>query len=415
MRGELKVIKKKYGENFAKLCRSLFPTILEEDGKLLEILDKTFEPSHFLYEDLVKEDCVDKFKDYIYSFFKKEENEIVEINETPEELFEKAGYRLYKCETNKDVLSFKKYYKAGEQLCTFNDPNRIKNYIIFWAVKKNVDEIKRKNFTNPKRQDEYGTSVLSLQFYKGEGNTLSIKNRYNHTVDNPDATFSNDLENIYPGLTESFKKHYNVVVIKTKKSFAMEGYVMANYGRFYKYNYEVNNVYYCPNNIVIKDFIAKKYDKNRYEVIDYFVLDKQEKTMFAVGDIYDDYFVEINKDLKNIAVTKQENDNRKFEITNSKDEKSEIFVDKFNNIIEYTNNYLKKIGFNFLYNNASITKLNIPNVEIIGNNFMYRNKNLSQLNIENLKTVGSYFLYSNKELTEFNAPSLMRLGEKWFL
>ena len=58
MDGELNKIKKIYGENFAKLCRSLFPTILEEEGKLLDILQRKFAPTRSLYEDLVKEEKV---------------------------------------------------------------------------------------------------------------------------------------------------------------------------------------------------------------------------------------------------------------------------------------------------------------------------------------------------------------------
>lgn len=89
--------------------------------------------------------------------------------------------------------------------------------LCFFAVKKNADEIKRENFTNPQRQDEYGTSVISIQFSKGTINDLSIKNRYNHSVNNPDATFSNNLENIKPGLTNSFEQHYGLNICQQSK------------------------------------------------------------------------------------------------------------------------------------------------------------------------------------------------------
>ena len=38
----IKKIKKIYGENFMKLCRELFPTLLETEGRLLEVLSLTF-------------------------------------------------------------------------------------------------------------------------------------------------------------------------------------------------------------------------------------------------------------------------------------------------------------------------------------------------------------------------------------
>ena len=73
-----------------------------------------------------------------------------------------------------------------------------------FAVKKNAEEIKREDFESPKREDEYGTSVMSIQFSKKGRCTVSIKNRYNHTVNNPDATYGNDLDRITFGLKQSF-------------------------------------------------------------------------------------------------------------------------------------------------------------------------------------------------------------------
>ena len=54
---ELKKIKKKYGEKFMHLCREIFPTILEQEGKLYEILTSTFgDNCKTLYEDFTRED-----------------------------------------------------------------------------------------------------------------------------------------------------------------------------------------------------------------------------------------------------------------------------------------------------------------------------------------------------------------------
>lgn len=50
---ELKKIKKTYGENFMKLCRSLFPTLLEQEGRLYRILATSFSTNcKTLYEDI---------------------------------------------------------------------------------------------------------------------------------------------------------------------------------------------------------------------------------------------------------------------------------------------------------------------------------------------------------------------------
>lgn len=51
---ELKKIKKEYGENFMKLCRNLFPTLLETEGCLYKILNLTFAGnSRTLYDDII--------------------------------------------------------------------------------------------------------------------------------------------------------------------------------------------------------------------------------------------------------------------------------------------------------------------------------------------------------------------------
>ena len=64
---DLKLIKKKYGEEMMHLCRKLFPTILEEEGKLISILDSTFGHPKYLYDD-IKNDTK-KFKDFIYYIY----------------------------------------------------------------------------------------------------------------------------------------------------------------------------------------------------------------------------------------------------------------------------------------------------------------------------------------------------------
>ena len=209
---DLKYIKKHYGEKFAHLCRDLFPTILETEGLLKDIIAKHFAPSRNLYYDIVENFLQDEFKSYIYSFVDVEQDSPQSIDFSPEELMRKAGYILYpECQTEEDIQKFRKYYASGEELCTFGG-QRLKSCRVWFAVKENVDEIKRENFPHPTRQDEYGTSVISIQFSRTGNNYLSIKNRYNHMVNNPDATFSNDLDNIIPGLSQAFAQHYGLTI-----------------------------------------------------------------------------------------------------------------------------------------------------------------------------------------------------------
>ena len=69
------------------------------------------------------------------------------------------------------IQSFKKYYAPQEELCTFLG-GRLNSCDVFFAVKKDVNDIKRSDFIKPEREDKYGTSVISIQFRKGYINTL---------------------------------------------------------------------------------------------------------------------------------------------------------------------------------------------------------------------------------------------------
>ena len=238
MSEELKIIKKKYGEKMMHFCRDYMATILETDGLLLSLLVNNFAESHELYDDIVNQHKENEFKNFIYSFVDVEKDKEIKVVKTPEELLNEVGYDLYECTSEEDIQKFKKYYAKNEELCTFHG-GRLERCHVFFAIKKNVDEIKREDYPNPERQDEYGTSVISIQFTKDESHTLSIKNRYNHHVSNPDSTFSNNLDNIIEGLTESFGEHYGLIQQHSHNKFELDGYVKAGDGKYYKYNYEI--------------------------------------------------------------------------------------------------------------------------------------------------------------------------------
>ena len=439
MQKDLKLIKKYYGENMTHLVRDLFPTILENEGKLFELINSKYAHSKSLYGDIVNSGLEEKFKSYIYSLYYVEKKE-TKVSKTPFELMDEAGYILYECKTKEDVEQFIKYYKEEEKLCTFNDiEGRLDKNYIFWAVKKDVDDIKREDFDYPEREDLYGISVISLQFTKGEKNILSIKNRYNHRVNNPDATFSNNLDNIMSGLTESFNKYFNLNVNENYIYFYLPDYVRASDEKFYKYNYEINNIYYCENNIIIDNFdVVKDYsDKTRYIVADYFILDlKKEDGTLNDLKLYDDRisesFINDFKDTKKITIRKENNNHILDVKTNNYN--IEMKIDNLNRIISYKNNDIKNIPNNYLrysryikeieINNVStigdcfmdiyptlIKKINLPNVSIIGDNFMYDDRNLKNFIAPNLEIIGNSFLKNNQKLIVLNIPNLKIAGD----
>ena len=79
MNDDLKLIKKHYGENMMHLCRELFPTILEEEGLLFELMSSHFYYNRELYDDIISNGLKDKFKDYIYGLIDIEINNNVSL------------------------------------------------------------------------------------------------------------------------------------------------------------------------------------------------------------------------------------------------------------------------------------------------------------------------------------------------
>lgn len=424
---DLKLIKKHYGENMMHLCRELFPTLLETPGLLFETISKHFAYSRLLYDDIVNMDYVDDFKNFIYQNSNIETDKKAEESKTPEELLDEAGYILYECKSEKDIQSFRHFYhrsdgtptpvyvegtkpetyKLPEELCTFGGGRLVRCHV-FFAVKKNVNEIKRDNFPEPKRQDKYGTSVISIQFTRGKTNTLSIKNRWNHVVNNPDATFGNNLDNIAEGLTRAFEKKYGFNINSSKSTFELDGYLIGNDGKFYKYNYEIANVYYCPNNVILDNFKPKQYDPSRYIVFDYFVLDLQEKKIKLLEEDLQDSFIDGLNNIQNIEVVNNKKDNTKDIIIN-KD--IVITINKLNQIIKYKNPHLKHIGANFLSRNRVLQKIELPNVEKIEKYFLYHNANLTELNLPKCRKLGSLALGNNKIITKLDLPVCETIGD----
>ena len=410
---DLKLIKKHYGEKMMKLCRELFPTILETEGLLFSIISEHFSYSRFLYEDIINNHMEVEFKDYIFSFVDVENKKIEsKVLKSPEELLDEAGYKFFECHNEEEIQRFRKYYAPGEELCTFKG-GRLERCHVFFAVKKDVDRIKREDFTYPERQDEYGTSVISIQFTKDSLNTLSIKNRYNHTVNNPDATFSNDLDNIIPGLTESFNSYYNLHTSNDHRKIEIPNYVEVN-GKYYKYNYEVDNVYYCPNNIIIDYFNVKEYDKSQYIIIDDFILDLTNKNMYSY--VRDSRFcfslslVEFKKMIGMINSIRVEKDKETGDKNIIINDDIIIVINSKNQMIKYINNQATKTGDSFLRNNKTLEYLEMNNVEEIGANFLYNNNALKKLVLRSVVRIGDNALRSNNQLEKFEMPKVRSLG-----
>lgn len=412
MDGELRKIKKLYGEDFAKFCRSVFPRILEEEGLLLNTLKEAFPPSHELYKALVESDTLSDFKYHIFYRAGFEKYEPKDIDETPSQLMLRSGYSLYRCEREDDVMQFVRYYRDDELLCTFDDiRDRLEDCDVFFAVSFDAEEIDRSDFEEPTREDKYGTSVISIQFDKYDG-SLSIKNRYNHTVDNPDATFSNDLDNICPGLTDSFATHYGLyskVDYSNYEEFYSDKFVRSNDNRYFHIKRYANDVYFCDENWVVVNGEAIYYDKSRYEIFDYFILDKQEKRIFSPIEGFKDSFMDEFSNIKKIDVEKGA-DGKRIVVTKNDDTFFEFSINGMGEIREYENNFQTEVGDYFLWSSVKLKSISIPKVKKIGDSFLESNRIVEAIDCPELEEVGSAFMRENMRLNYLNLPKAKRFG-----
>ena len=413
---DLKYIKKHYGEKMAHLCRELFPTLLETPGLLSSALEKSFAHTTSLAEDIIRTGKQNEFRTYIYSLVDvKKEVPTISEPKTPEQLLDEAGYILYpECKTEDDIQSFKHYYAKGEKLCTFNG-KRLNSCRVWFAVKKNVDQIKREDFDVPERQDEYGTSVISIQFSKDEKNWLSIKNRYNHAVENPDATFSNNLDNIIFGLSSAFASTYDIRLNEHQShGFDLDNYVLANDGKYYRYNNEVYGVYYCENNYIVQqNGNPKKLDPARYILMDYFVVDMAKGSQSVRAEVKDAFTESIGQ-IESISVERDEDKNKVvcFKVKDGEDVL--ITLNKKNQIIKVDNKNITSVGNYYLYACENIEKVNLPSLTSADNYFMMSNSSLPEINLSSLESIGNDFFYwSNIGIKHLDLPALTTVGDNF--
>ena len=436
---DLKLIKDKYGEKMMHLCRKLFPTILETKGLLFEILSRKFQYSRELHDDIVREGRVNSFRDFVYmSATRIEAPRDEEEIRTPFEILKEAGYTLYECRTEAEIQQFRKYYDPGEVLCTFNG-GRLNDCFVFFAVKDNVDKIRRDDFPNPQREDEYGTSVLSIQFSRGVNNYVSIKNRYNHTITreqgNPDATYGNELDNIggiimpngrldsygkSKGLTSAFRNRYGFNITLSSAMIDIPGYIEASDGKTYKYNYRINDRFYCSDNIIIENYplnrVSDRFiNKDDYLVFDYFVLDIKNKKVIPAdraligNEGFFNVFIENTFD--KLSIVKNKEDNTKTITFENNDGKVVITVDRHNRMVSYYDDITKVIDPKFFSECSFIKKIDLPNAEYIRNEAFKSTINLEYFNAPKVKKIYSHVLEHTLSLKELNMPELETVGD----
>lgn len=175
--------------------------------------------------------------------------------------FKKAGYDTVIFDDEDKIAECKKYYAAGEVICTYNNlSGRMSQYHMLVAIKKDINKIQRSK--TPQREDEYGTSILNIQIAKN-GSHMSIKNRYNHTVSECDSTLNNNLDLLVPGLQAKVLGYYNIASLNKNKTYYRD--ITKINGVYLKYFSEVENVYF--GNFVLDSKNGVRFaDNGRYYV-----------------------------------------------------------------------------------------------------------------------------------------------------
>ena len=149
-------------------------------------------------------------------------------------------------------------------------------------------------------------------------------------------------------------------------------------------------------------------------MIDYFILDKEKKTL-RLYDVYrEDGFEKCFENIEKIQMEKNSEKEKQTRVIIIETKDSElpisIEIDKDNNIIGYSNPQLTQVGDGFLEENDQLSELNLPQLTQVGDNFLEWNNQLRELNLPRLTQVGDGFLEQNKQLSELNLPQLTQVG-----
>lgn len=349
-----------------------------------------------------------------------------EAKKDPIQLLNEAGYDAFVVQNEKQKNSIEKYFRPNEKLCTFKDPYRHINFYIIHAVKRGAAKIKPSQ--NPEREDEYGTSVISIQIAKS-GGFISIKNRYNHTVNNPDSTFHNNPDNIILGLTNSLQQYFNVKFnVSVSEVNLPDNYVSIN-DQLVRYDLELDGILF-GSSYYIKNGILTKLNTDRETMIDHMIYNSKDKTITSpiTNDKTCKLFAGVfngKQVTKTVDTVKQtttlQTPNGDRIVTNNKGQIIELDLPsvteidddflKFNTSLESANlPNVKKIGNFFLWHNKILKHINLSNVESIGHEFMCFNKELEIISLPKVKTIGNYFLSSNEKLKSINMQNVEKIG-----
>ena len=351
-------------------------------------------------------------------------------DKNPFQLLDMAGYDSFYVTSLEQQNSIRKFFRHDEELCTFNDEYRFQNNYTIHAIKRGADKIKPAQ--TPAREDEYGTSVISIQINKQTG-YLSIKNRYNHTVSCPDSTFNNNPDNIIPGLTMSLTRYFNIPLNSTNLP---DHFAWMN-NKFMLYDYEIQGQMFGKNWYTDRRGNVIKVDTNSELMFDCMLLDLKTKKFRMLNSFFSENCQEfqILKNLfKNGKIQIQENPkNKKQRLLSVNGQHIATLQDGY--MVELTLANIKEIRtdmaiffklkeinlpdtkfiwdsfFSKVMSNRTLKTVNIPKAIHLGHGFLFGCTHVTTLNAPMVKTVGWQALQYNNVLKKLYMPNLEHIGE----
>jgi len=297
-------------------------------------------------------------------------------------LLRQAGYDAYYADTFEKQNAIYRYFEPGERLCTFDDRTRFQKFYIINAVRKDADRLNRELFKGKeRREDSYATSVISIQILKS-GGLISIKNRYNVTVKNPNSTFDGNPDRIIPGLTVSLLKYFKTDFLSENATLAENYFLLGK--QIIKYNY-VQDGFYFGADFYVKDGQLFPLNKDKEFMLDNCIINLKDKTIRTP--------ITTENPLKNVL--ENEFSGEKLFLTRTSEKGYRISTPR---------------GAVVETKDGCITKLILPNTRIIGNGFMFEAKSLTHLEAPNVEEIGSGFLGKNQSLRCLYLPQCKKIG-----
>ncbi len=412
-----KRLKKQNGERFARVLRNYHNGLLEIPNfpEIVKHAGRDAEP----------------LLPYLMSLMPANDDtpEVASAPADPLELLDRAGYDAFYADDLEKQNSIKKYYAPGELLCTFNDKARYKKYHIVQAVRKDVDTIKRSDFVGKEeRDDAYGTSVISIQIAK-EGGFISIKNRYNHTVEACDHTFGSNPDNIIPGLTGALKDHFNVD-FSANSSLLPNGFVLMG-DQIFRHHTERDNIYF-GDQAWAKDGQIHTADRGAGDaVFDEYYFDNRTKSLSRININSHDRFVDdfnaayggnkglhVDKDgkllLHDELLIGAENSRIKTLYLPELTKLGPFALEQCDALEHFEAPKLKTMDAFSLRHARGLKTFRAPVLESMDDLCLENTASLTDTHVPSLKLMGNDCFYNAKVLKSFEAPSLESMNGRCF-